>query len=144
MKKRRMLIMAKNEVVKDSGSMQEFSSGAHRDATSALTKGDMSLVPLEYVSMMMDNDPVLSNIAIFMDRRDAAHLIDALRCSINTVPVFRYDEILAEMAEQGIEMRVYENEKEKANAVFSHMILEASKIFAAGGEKYGRFAFVHQ
>ena len=129
--------MAKNEAIKDSGSMQEFKSGAHRDSTSPLTKGDLSLVPLEYVSMMMGNDPVLSNIATFMDNRDAVHLIDALRCSIHTVPVFRYDEILAEMEEQGIEMRVYENEKEKANAVFSHMILEASKIFAAGAAKYG-------
>ena len=89
--------MAKNEVIKDSGNTQEFSTGAHRDATSAVTKGDMSLVPLEYVSMMMDNDAVLSNIAIFMDKRDTIHLVDALRCSINTVPVFRYDEILAEM-----------------------------------------------
>jgi hypothetical protein len=132
--------MAKNEVVKDSGSTQEFETGAHRDATSALTKGDLSLVPLEYVSMMMNDDPVLSNIAIFMEKRKTVHLVDALRCSIKTVPVFRYDEILAEMADQGIEMRVYETEQEKANAVFAHMTLEASKIYAAGGEKYGRLA----
>ena len=130
--------MVKNDVIKDSGSMQEFESGAHRDSTSAIKKGDLSLVPLEYASMMMYHDPVLSNIAMFMEKRQVSYLVDALRHSINTVPVFRYNEILSGMIEQGVEMHVYEDEKDRENAVFAHMILEASKIYAAGGEKYGR------
>lgn len=129
--------MAKNETVKDSGSMQEFSSGAHRDMSDG-NKGDMSLVPLDYASLILLNDPVLSNVHQFMELRDTKFLIDALQCSINTVPVFRYDEILNEMAEKGIEMRVYENEQEKAKAIFAHMILESSFLFEAGGKKYGR------
>ena len=126
--------MTKNEIVKDSGSMQEFSSGAHRD--NAIGKGRCDLLVLDYAGLFMMDDPVLANISIFMEKRDSKHLLDALQCSLNTVPVFRYDEILAEMAEDGIEMRIYENEKEKARACMAHVLIEASKMFEAGALKY--------
>jgi hypothetical protein len=127
--------MAKNEIVKDSGSMENFESGAHRDC--AIGKGRCDLLVLDYSGLFMMNDPVLANVSIFMDTRDPKNLLDALQCSLNTVPVFRYDEILAEMATDGIEMRVYENEKDKAKACMAHVLLEASKIFEAGALRYG-------
>lgn len=134
--------MAKNEEIKDSGAMQEFGTGAHRDMSDG-NKGDMSLVPLDYASLVLLDDPVLANIHQFMELRDTKFLVNALQCSINTVPVFRYDEILSEMSSKGVEMRVYEDEKEKTRAMFAHMILESSFIFEAGGKKYGRIASVH-
>ena len=80
--------MAKNEVIKDSGSMQEFGF-AHRDTNSG--KGDMSLVPMELGAMIMGGDEVLDNMALFLADQNYVHLIDAVRCSINTVPAFQYE-----------------------------------------------------
>ncbi len=128
-----------NEAVKDSGSTQEFSTGAHRDC--AVGKGRMDLVPLGHASRVMFNDPVLENVDIFMETRDVKYLIEALKCSISTVPVFRYDEIVAEMEKDGIEMRVYDNDTDKAKACYAHMLIEASKIYEAGAIKYGGFVF---
>ena len=124
-----------NEAVKDSGSTQEYTSGAHRD--SSVGKGRMDLVPLRYASKVMFDDPVLENVDTFMETRDVKYLIEALKCSINTVPVFRYEEMLSDLQRDGIEMRVYDNDVDKAKACYAHMMLEASKIFEAGGIKYG-------
>lgn len=126
--------MAKNEVVKDSGSMQEYSSGAHRD--NATGKGRCDLLPLGYVSLVLNKDPVLANIDIFMERRDIVHLADALQCAIDTLPVFCWDEIFAEMQAQGIEMRKPESGRELAQACMAHMMIEVSKLYEAGAQKY--------
>ena len=126
--------MAKNEAVKDSGSMQVFESGANRD--NATGKGRMDLVPMKYASMFMMDDPVLDNVDMFMELRDNTYLRNALRCSLDTVPVFRYDEILAEMEAEGIEMRAYKDEQDKKRACAAHVLIEASKIYEAGAAKY--------
>ena len=115
-----------NQEIKDSGSMQEFKSGAHRDASTS-AKGDFSLVPLEYAAMVMEGDPVVTNIAEFMEKRDIQYLAEALKASLDTVPVFRYDEILEEMKSQNIEMRVYTDDKDKRKACCAHMMLEVAK-----------------
>ena len=127
--------MAKNEIVKDSGAMENFSSGARRDC--AVGKGRCDLLVLDYAGLFMMSDPVLANVAAFMESRDQKDLLEALKSSLNTVPVFRYDEILAEMESDGIEMRVYENEQDKKRACAAHVLLEASKIYEAGALKYG-------
>jgi hypothetical protein len=135
MKKRRMSIMAKNEVVKDSGSMQSFGL-AHRDTN--FGKGDMSLVPLEFAAMVMGGDEVLTNIAMFLEDQNYIHLIDALQCSINTVPVFQYENFVKELEAEGIEMHHYDDPKAKFKACVSHLLIEVSKLYASGADKYGR------
>ena len=127
--------MAKNEMIKDSGAMENFESGARRDC--AVGKGRCDLLVLDYAGLFMMNDPVLANVSIFMESRDQKYLLEALKCSMDTVPMFRYDEILAEMAVNGIEMRVYNDDDDKKRACMAHVLLEASKIYEAGALKYG-------
>ena len=129
--------MAKNEAIKDSGSMQEFSTGCHRDASTS-AKGDCSLIPLEYAAIVMNNEPVIANIALFMESRETKYLVYALQRSLDTIPAFRYDEILSEMRERGIEMREFENDDEKRTACYSHMMLEVARTYFDGSILYQR------
>ena len=122
-----------NQEIKDSGSMQEFKSGAHRDAQK---NGDCSLIPLTYAALVMNNDPVLDNVGKFMEKREVSYLVDALKQSIKTVPVFRYDEVLAKMEDADIEMHAYSSDEEKATACYAHMMLEVSELYLAGAKKY--------
>jgi hypothetical protein len=126
--------MAKNEIVKDSGSMQTWETGCHRD--NSVGKGRMDLVPMKYASMFMMDDPVLNQVDMFMETRDSMYLLNALRCALDTVPVFRYDEMLAEMYADDIEMCVYEDENDKKRACAAHVLIEVSKIYEAGAAKY--------
>ena len=126
-----------SETIKDSGSMQEFSTGAHRDA-STHDKGDCSLLPMKYVSMFMNNEPVIENIDLFMESRDIQYLVKALRCSIDTVPNFRYEEITKELAAKDVELRESQNDNEKMRACMAHMMLEVAKHYFDGSQKYGR------
>ncbi len=131
----------KNEAIKDSGSTQEYSTGAHRDNSEK--KGDCSLLPLKEVGMIM-NDPVLTAIDAFMETRDTQHLADALRKSVDTLYLFNYVTIYKQMEKNGVElMGMSDGEPEhmrkaKLNACLAHMMLEASHIYQAGAEKYGR------
>lgn len=130
--------MAKNEAIKNSGSMQEFGL-AHRDTN--VGKGDMSLVPLEFAAMVMGGDEVLTNIAMFLEDQNYIHLIDALQCSVNTVPVFQYDSFVKELEAEGIEMHHYDDPNDQFKACISNMMIEVSKLFQAGSERYGRHNF---
>lgn len=100
--------MSNNNLPKDSGSKREFSTGAHRD--NATGKGRCDLLPLDEVAMVMNNDPVIAEVAAFVKDFDTQHLANAIQEAVKTVPV-------------------YEN---MANA-----ILEASLLYEAGAIKYG-------
>ena len=89
-----------NEVIKDSGSMREFETGAHRD--NAVGKGRCDLLPLKQVAEVM-GDPVITEIALFMETKDKFHLRKAIRESAKTIPQFKIG--------------------------LPHMMLEASKLY---------------
>lgn len=61
---------------KDSGSMREFATGAHRDA--AKGKGRCDLLPLFQVADVMQ-DAVLFCVAKFIETKDVENLKEALR-----------------------------------------------------------------
>ena len=123
-----------NEMVKDSGSTQEFTTGAHRD--NANGKGRCDLLPLKYVAMVM-NDAVLENIDRFMETRDVSHLVKAICDSVNLVPCFRLDEIEKFLNDNNIETVKYSNNSDAVRSQLAHMMLEASKLYEAGANKYG-------
>ena len=93
-----------NEKIKDSGSTQEYSNGAHRD--NATGKGRMDLVPLIEASMVMFDDPVLYNIGKFMETRDTKYLAQAIRETVETVDIFHYQTMVESLIAEGIQMRV--------------------------------------
>lgn len=132
--------MANNEVLKDSGSMREFSTGAHRD--NAIGKGRTDLLPMEVVSMVMFNDPVFKSVGEFMEDRDPKHLIDAIQHSVETVHRFHYLSIFNELEADGIEIRGInssdptELKKAMMTSCLAHMMIEASKQYEAGAIKY--------
>lgn len=97
-----------NEEIKDSGSMREFGTGAHRD--NATGKGRCDLLPLKQVAEIME-DPVITEIALFMETKDKKHLREAIKASVKTVPEFK--------------------------SGLPHMMIEASKLYEAGAIKYG-------
>ena len=127
-----------NEAVKDSGKMQSFESGSRRDDSSS--KGDCSLLPLQFVAQCMDNDPVLIAVGKFMEERTINHLADAIRASTKTVPRFQYEAMVKEMQEEGIEMHIFDSSDSHARqqAELAHMMIEVSKLFQDGAKKYGR------
>ena len=61
---------------KSTGAPREFGTGAHRD--NATGKGRCDLLPLQEVAAVMD-DPVIQDIADFMDTKDKKYLIQAIR-----------------------------------------------------------------
>ena len=129
-----------NEKIKDSGSTQEFGNGAHRD--NAKGKGRMDLVPLIEASMAMFDDPVLYNTGKFMETRDPQYLVKAIRESAETVETFHYHIMVQSLIDEGIQMRIIdENEPDAKNrmlkACIAHMMLESSKLYEAGADKYG-------
>ena len=93
-----------NEVVKDSGSTQEYANGAHRDNSKG--KGRADLLPHIESSLVMLNDPVLMNIGNFMTSRDPKFLAAAIQSSVETVSRFHYDEMVNSMVASGIEMDI--------------------------------------
>ena len=129
-----------NEKIKDSGSTQEYSNGAHRD--NATGKGRMDLVPLIEASMVMFDDPVLYNIGKFMETRDTKYLAQAIRETVETVDIFHYQTMVESLIAEGIQMRVISADEPDAKirmlkACIAHMMLEVSKLYEAGAEKYG-------
>lgn len=91
--------------IRDSGSRQEFSTGAVRDM-GGKEKGRCDLLPLGVVAVLM-NDGVIHSLAAFKDTGDALHLEGAVK-------IF-------------MEARQWD---------ISTMLLELSKHFAEGAEKY--------
>lgn len=130
-----------NEKIKDSGTTQEFSTGAHRD--NATGKGRCDLLPLKQVASTMANDKVLLLINQFMETRDTIHLANAIRASAETLSQFRFKNIVREFNGFGISINMpdeeYEADQKLAilNACVAHMMLEASKLYEAGANKYG-------
>ena len=124
--------------IKDSGSMQEFSTGAHRD--NALGKGRCDLLPLRMVSKVMNNDPVLLCIAKFAETRDVDFLGEAIRCSMTTVDRFKFEIIKQELEKENISLfdqSEYDSYDFENRAVLAHMMLEVSKQYENGALKYG-------
>jgi hypothetical protein len=102
-----------NETIKDSGSMREFSTGAHRD--NATGKGRCDLLPLRQVAYLMADEngnpePVIINLANFMDIGNVNYLYAALREGCEKLPQY---------------------------TCLADMMLEASKLYEAGAAKYG-------
>ena len=121
-----------NETVKSSGSTQEFSTGAHRDNPAG--KGDCSLLPLKEVAMVM-NDDVILEIAEFMEDYEVYHLSHALELSTHTLRQFDYEEIVGKLEDENIPVV---GPQDQLKACFAHMMIEVSKLYQAGAEKYGR------
>lgn len=130
-----------NEKIKDSGTTQEFSTGAHRD--NATGKGRCDLLPLKQVASAMANDKVLLLIDQFMETRDTIYLANAIRASAETLSQFRFKNIVREFNGFGISINMpdeeYEADQKLAilNACVAHMMLEASKLYESGANKYG-------
>lgn len=104
-----------NEEIKDSGSMREFGTGAHRD--NATGKGRCDLLPLRQVGELM-KDEVILNVATFMETKDKQYLYKALEAGCKTLPQYK---------ETGL----------------AGMMLEASKLYEAGALKYGENNWRH-
>lgn len=100
----------KNNIVlpKTTGERRTTSTGAHRD--NANGKGRCDLLPLKEVATVMD-DKVLYEIGLFMEDKDASHLINALKESVNTLKEY----------EKGL----------------AHMMLEVSHLYEAGAIVHG-------
>lgn len=94
-------------MIKDSGERQEFSTGAVRDIQKG--KGRCDLMPLEVVYMLTGGDYIIYCLEHFKDTNNTAHLFNALR---------------------DFASRAYDDSRET-------MILEVSKHFEEGAEKYG-------
>lgn len=94
--------------IKDSGSTREFDTGAHRD--NATGKGRCDLLPLKQVAEIME-DPVIEEIAKFMDTGDSIHLRNAIKNSVNTLPQYATG--------------------------LPNMMLEVSHLYEDGALKYG-------
>ena len=105
-----------NEKVKDSGSTQEFSTGAHRDNPKG--KGDCSLLPLTEVAATM-NDLVLQNIANFMETNNIEYLKSALRASTTTLKEYSYDGVVECLKNDGVNIDSADKEK----ACLAHMMI---------------------
>jgi len=95
--------------VTDSGTIRAFDSGAHRD--NSVGKGRCDLLPLLEASEFLEEDEVLAAISAYQETQDAKHIQEALAASLDTVPQF--------------------------NNCKSTLLLEASKQFEEGAEKYG-------
>lgn len=93
--------------IKDSGSMREFATGAHRD--NATGKGRCDLLPLKQVAEVM-NDDVIANVAKFMETKDRQWLLAALRAGC---------------------------EKLDQYSCMADMMIEVSKLYEDGARKYG-------
>lgn len=130
-----------NEKIKDSGSTQEFATGAHRD--NATGKGRCDLLPLAQASMAMAGDKVLALVGDFMETRDTIHLANAIRASAETVPCFHFKSIVDDLASDGVEVKLPQCEHQAdeklriLNACVAHMLLESSKLYEGGAIKYG-------
>lgn len=61
--------------IKDSGNRREFDSGAVRDMAEG--KGRCDLLPLSVVSFILD-DPLLANIAMYIETKKREYLCDAI------------------------------------------------------------------
>lgn len=130
--------MANNEnVIKDSGATQEFGTGAHRDSSE--NKGDCSLLPMDIVSVLLFNDPVFNCLNKFQETREIEHLMGAIRESVNTIPQFRFEEIVKNLNSEGVKLSCNtDNPHEVLISCISTMLLEVSFHFKSGSEKYGR------
>lgn len=126
--------MGKNNLPKDSGSMREFNTGAHRDASTG--KGRCDLLPLRQVAAVMQ-DPVIAEIAAFMEDHDTSHLAAAVRKSVETVGRFGYDSVKSELEASGVEMPELTGDKARTAASLAYMMIEASHLYEAGAIKYG-------
>lgn len=63
-------------MILDSGARKEFDTGAVRDIT--VGKGRCDLMPLQVVSRLFVNDPILMQFAKFEEDHNVAHLYDIL------------------------------------------------------------------
>ena len=104
------MIYAENPHIRDSGERQEFSTGAVRDIQKG--KGRCDLMPLDIVSNILccgggESDSIVNDIHLFQQTGDVDHLY----CALGTF--------------------------ERTMGDTPTMILEVSKHFEEGAEKYG-------
>lgn len=130
-----------SEIIKDSGATQEFETGAHRDQPKG--KGRCDLLPMKETAMAMMGDPVMYAIGEFMEDRNPAHLATAIQKSVETVDCFHFKAIQKALQDEDIEVSIdanidtAEGRNRLLTASLSHMMLEASKLYEGGAEKYG-------
>ena len=96
-------------MILDSGNRQNFDTGAVRDMQKG--KGRCDLLPLEVVSGLFEHDGVLINIAQYQETKDTGYLYNALLVFVTMS---------------------YGDSTET-------MVLEVSKHFEDGAEKYGEY-----
>lgn len=85
---------SKTHVIKDSGEMREFETGAHRDSNSAVQKGRPDILPLDVVSRVM-NDDVLKEMWAFIREQNTDHVISAIRMICEKCPEWENNVSLA-------------------------------------------------
>lgn len=91
--------------IKDSGERRQFETGAVRDIQEG--KGRCDLMPLRVAAKVIDGDPILDYIGLFLDTGDTQHLYFALRTAA----------------------RMFNG--------LADMLLEVAKHFEEGAKKYG-------
>lgn len=96
-------------MIKDSGKRREFGTGAVRDIQEG--KGRCDLLPLDIMDYFLNNDGVMSNIALFQETGDEIHLY-------NTLEKTFCDNIFSDEPT---------------------FFLEVSKHFEEGAKKYGEY-----
>lgn len=110
---------SKAQSVKDSGSTQEFDTGAHRD--SPLGKGRPDLIPMAAMVSLTD-DAVIDNIRRYLECGSTNDLYDAIRQSLPFAPDDVYEFISDDASDSS---RMYA------------VLLDVSLLYEAGAEKYG-------
>lgn len=109
----------KESVIKDSGSMREFATGAHRD--NAEGKGRCDLIPMEVASVFFREDPVFVKLAKYQNTDDVGCLYDALDL----------------FAEQKSNESSDCYNKERYIQAKACILLEVAKHYENGANKYG-------
>lgn len=96
--------------IKDSGNRRIFSTGAVRDMQEG--KGRCDLMPLDVVSHLLDDDPLIFRLHEFMMDNNTEHLVSALRMTSS-------------------------NENSLPWSNIPSMLLDVAKHFEDGAKKYG-------
>lgn len=106
-------------IIKDSGNRRQFDTGAVRDMQEG--KGRCDLMPLGVIATLMNNNPVLHELRMFLDSTDTNCLY---RC-------------LKEFSKHYDDFKTKPGQIEILNQRYCTMFLEVAKHFEEGAKKYG-------
>ena len=106
-------------VIKDSGNRREFDTGAVRDMQEG--KGRCDLMPLGVIATLMNDNPMLHELRMFLDSMDTNCLY---RC-------------LKEFSKHYDDFKTKPGQIEILNQRYCTMFLEVAKHFEEGAKKYG-------